>query len=487
MPWERRKLAVVAVVIFLFLSLSTFRRQSGGITPSYPPRRGGPPVSFSEEEVKSWRSIVKLLDGNAPGCKLPEVIGYAAPPQFTDKLEAKRPDIIFMPEKDIEQMKRAHEQFVKGVASHPKLLAYKAGSEGIVTTAGGKYLPIVVISIRMIRRTGSTLPVEVFLTSDEEYEKYACEEVLPSLNAKCIVLEHIWRTAQPKIQISKFQLKIFAILLSSFESVLFLDADCFPVEDPKHLLHSEPFSSKGFVSWPDFWASTASPHYYRIAGTAPPSTALRATSEAGEILVSKRTHAAALALAAYYNYYGPEYYYPLLSQGSLGEGDKETFLSAVLALGMPFYTVTAPVRAMGNLNRAGEYAGSAMVQYDPRDDHRLVTAAGGDPAKAFSQNRETPVKTRPAFVHANTPKFNPGTIFTDPKNPTVGPDGRRVRAWVERCGVAEDVEPKLWEEMERTACEGDRKFESWKETGGNCELVKAYRREVFGGPVTSGI
>ena len=477
---ERRKLVFLLVVVFFFISLHTLRKYDVDVIHKITPKKQVPTAVISDAEVKSWKSIVKLLDDHAPGCQPPQRVGWAAPAPFDGVTDHKRPDVMAIPEKDVELMRKAHEGFVKGAKANPSLLAYKPGSEGVVTTAGGKYLPVLVISIRMLRRTGSKLPVEVFLTSEDEYEKHACEEVLPALNAKCIVLKSFWKYAQPKAQISKFQLKIFAMLLSSFESVVFLDADCFPTVDPTALLHTEPFSSKGLVTWPDFWTSTASPKYFKIAATTPPPTAQRATSEAGELLVSKRTHAATLALAAYYNYYGPDYYYPLLSQGSLGEGDKETFLSAALALDAPFYAVAAPVRAIGNLNKDGVFAGSAMVQYDPREDVRLVAIAGGDPAKALSQDRDTPVRTKPAFVHANVPKFNPGTMFFEHNNPTVGFGGKRTRAWVERCGVDEDLEPGLWEEIRWTACELSDKFESWRETGGNCELVKEYQREVFG-------
>ena len=465
---------LLAIFLF-FLSYQTLRRYDVNVYHQFYVYSNVPAASITEAEVMAWKTIVGILDGHAPNVKPPERLGSAELVGFTDQIESRRPRLLSMPDQDVEAMRKAHEGFVKNASSHYSLLAYRAGSDGIVTTAGGKYLPVVVISIRMLRRTGSNLPVEVFLTSGEEYEKHACDVVLPALNARCVVLENVWRTARPKLEISKFQLKIFAILLSSFENLLFMDADCFPVQDPWELLHSEPFTSKGLVSWPDFWASTTSDQYYKIASRNPPSTTVRATSEAGEFLLSKKTHSQALALAAYYNYYGPDYFYPLLSQGGLGEGDKETFLAAALALDAPFYAVTAPVRAIGNLNKEFQFAGSAMVQYDPRDDFRLTSSG-----EAISQDRTTPIRTRPFFVHANFPKWNPETMFAEFNNPTIGPDGQRTRAWVETGGVGEHVERGLWEEMQWTACEHEWKFESWKDHGGNCELVTRFRKELFG-------
>ncbi|KAK7679537.1 Golgi alpha-1,2- mannosyltransferase [Cerrena zonata] len=49
----------------------------------------------------------------------------------------------------------------------------------------------------------------------------------------------------------------------------------------------------------------------------------------------------------YYNYYGPDYYYPLLSQGAAGEGDKETFIAAAHKLKLPYYQVKEFNREFG--------------------------------------------------------------------------------------------------------------------------------------------
>lgn len=42
-------------------------------------------------------------------------------------------------------------------------LAFSRCEKGIVTTANAKYMPILLVSLRMLRRTGCQLPVEVFI------------------------------------------------------------------------------------------------------------------------------------------------------------------------------------------------------------------------------------------------------------------------------------------------------------------------------------
>jgi hypothetical protein len=64
-------------------------------------------------------------------------------------------------------------------------------------------------------------------------------------------------------------------------------------------------------------------------------------------------------------------YYPLLSQGAAGEGDKETFLATVSGVDDPFYQVSELICAIGHRTEGG-LAGSAMVQADPRYDHALA-------------------------------------------------------------------------------------------------------------------
>ena len=90
-----------------------------------------------------------------------------------------------------------------------------------------------------------------------QYEKEVCEIVLPPLNATCMILSEVLDAVVPQQRqrlemMSGYQLKALALAFSSFDDVLLLDADNVPVEPPERLLNSEPFSSAGFVSWPDY-------------------------------------------------------------------------------------------------------------------------------------------------------------------------------------------------------------------------------------------
>lgn len=427
-------------------------------------------------QIEFWRSFEPLLTENPPDCEPPIRLGNAGSQAYVPSKELIRPKFLEMPQKSVEKMRNAHTKFIERIKGDHLELDFIPGSEGLVSTAGGDYLPVFVISLRMLRRTGTTLPVEVFMADHEEYEEHICTVVLPTLNARCVILSDILESAQPSARITRYQFKVFAMIFSSFESILFLDADSFPIQNPEPLFTSQLFREHGLITWPDFWASSTSTYFYEITGQNVPSMADRASTESGEILLSKKTHQRSLLLAVYYNYYGPTYYYLLLSQGSPGEGDKETFLAAASVLGESFYTVSEPVKPIGHLNKDGGISGSAMVQYDPIQDYDL-TQKGlwrvKDPSVA-----EQP---RPFFVHAHYPKFNPATIF-DAGSPTKDASGNDQPVWTEEKITIESLNAKLekvfWEEIKWTACELEGEFKTWREKKNICENVTRYWEKV---------
>ncbi|KAL5343146.1 mannosyltransferase putative-domain-containing protein [Aspergillus crustosus] len=427
-----------------------------------------------------WKAFKPILEAHAPHCPSPTHEEDVKAVHFNATSTETRPDLTFMEENSVTVMLNAHAQFLEAIAD-TKLLhpVHSPNSRGLVSSAGGQYFPVFVATLRMLRRTGSTLPVEVFMKDASEYEKNVCEDVLPKLNARCFILSDV----VGKDFIEHFQLKVFAILLSSFDEVVWMDADCFPLHEPELLLDSDVFKSTGMVTWPDFWQSSVSPLYFRISGQ--PETPMngRQTTEAGVLLVSKKTHLRTLFLAAYYNYYGPSHYFRLLSQGGPGEGDKETFLQAASAVNEPFYAVSERVQPVGHPAPDG-LSGSAMAQSDPIEDHALTS-------QGLLRLLDPDVAKAPQvyFIHANFPKFNPGgnvwgTEFETA--PTVRPDGSDGRAWIvpedviQRFGY--DAEKAYWEELKFISCDPNIEFQTWESKADICHKVEQYWDNVFAEP-----
>ncbi|KAJ5811695.1 hypothetical protein N7474_007996 [Penicillium riverlandense] len=471
-----RILMVSALLLFTFWHLSSWRVEPYAF--SIGSLHHAPTYNLSGH-TEFWRQFQPLLEEHEPKCGPPRRIGNAEIARYKTSDPDPRPDMLEMPAHDVLRMTKAHSDFVDAINANPPSLSYVPGSRGLVCTAGGQYLPILVISLRMLRRTGSRLPVEVFLANHDEYEEHICEKVLPSLNAKCVILSDVLDASSGSRPIEKFQFKPFAMLFSSFEDILFLDADAFPLAKPESLFKHEPFQSKGMLTWPDFWASSVSPLYYRISSQEVAAMDLRQSTESGEVLISKRTHFKTLLLSTYYNYWGPTHYYRLFSQGTAGEGDKETFLAAATALGEPFYQVSERICAIGHRTEGG-LAGSAMVQFSPIEDYKLTQkgiwrVSGDNSAK----------QPRPFFIHANFPKFNPATVFSQQSvNPAFNDDGSYTRAWTMPDFVVNDfgrdVEKEFWAEIMWTACELEDKFKSWENQTTICPDVKKYWTAVFG-------
>lgn len=160
-----------------------------------------------------------------------------------------------------------------------------------------------------------------------------------------------------------YQLKAAAVLFSSFEEVLYLDSDNFPVMDPSFLFEHASFR-EGMVEvddpsgqrievpvsgvfWPDYRPIDADNPIFRTLGLPRGSWARNEKAqEAGQLLLSKPRCWKALNLALYMASDsslplrgGRPFYYLLL------HGDKDTFRFAWRATGTGFYGVGNEGRA----------------------------------------------------------------------------------------------------------------------------------------------
>ncbi|KAI5301215.1 hypothetical protein KEM55_000429 [Ascosphaera atra] len=402
-------------------------------------------------------------------------------------------DNVELDEADFKTMRKQHMKFLRLIHDDDErkagrrdgivpALPYNNGTRGIATTAGGPMMAVMVTSLHMLRRTGSTLPVEVFIADDSEYDSFLCEELLPTMNASCINLSDILKASPLRDGLQKYQFKIFSILFSSFEEVLFLDADNFPLRDPVQLFESKVYRDHGLVTWPDFWKVLYSPYYFNITGQEQPSNFPYASTESGQLLVSKRSHEKMLLLATYYNFYGPDRYYKLFSQGGPGEGDKETFIPSAVALDLPFYDVSTGPSIWGYWDREHtKWEGGVMFQVDPIWDSNLPS---------FKKYRYSWTKQpwAPAnvyfFCHANVPKLDPIRVF-DHNGKVWDDEGHPRRMWetvdsmFERIGW--DVEGALWYALRDTACklEKDGKYARWRDREEKlCPVINKYIRDM---------
>ena len=434
----------------------------------------------SQPVTEFWAQWATTFDKARPTIKKIKV-EHIASKDGSDTADGERkPSVasLGLSQPDVDSLHKAHKvvlnQIRRSDAELRNATSQLYEGRGIVTVAGGQYFPPALVTLRMLRKTGSNLPVQVYLQSQSEYEPEICESILPALNAECFVIESYLRKKSP-VKITHYQLKVMAILFSSFKEVVFLDADCIPLRDPQELLDSEPYKTKGLVTWPDYWINTEDAIFYKIAGmsTFPPGMPAR-SRESGQLLVNKDPHLTTLILAAYYNVYGPDYYYAIFSQGVSGMGDKETFLEAAVVLGLPYYAVKQRVGTLGYFQSNKEFKGGGMIQYHAGDD--------------FAPHNSTK-KPRPFFLHANVPKMNLGHLLDQPHlfDPTIKLKNdelpKPIRIWGSKednvKSLTRDIEKEVWKELVSVGCQLQYVLKDWKNKAHLCERAKDHYHEVF--------
>lgn len=340
---------------------------NGTILRSVEMQKWVPPDRMQNEKdglARVWQDLQTLFADNPPHPNRVmrpyfNRLGKKALSEYTSKKAAERG---FPGADNAAKTRSAHANVVSGLPEWDLVNANSLyrGGRGIVILAGGKYSGYAATTLGMLRQSGSKLPVEVWMKNGSEDRKRWCSE-LAEQGAVCRMLAEYIRLGSPSdwfnpfswlksaeyVPWSAYQWKTFAILFSTFEEVLFLDADSMPLLNPDSLFEDHHYRNNGVVLWPDYWRYVTSPWLPYIVGmTADKSDMLygEQTVESGQMLWNKRTHwkvrlshsndicleqqaykmhtSQPLLLAAYYAYAGPNFWYTLTVDLGNGWGDK---------------------------------------------------------------------------------------------------------------------------------------------------------------------
>lgn len=388
-----------------------------------------------------------------------------------------------------QNLKEMHQNFVESIKRFPKDLPDTLFNEekGIVTVGGGKYSIILVTMLPMLRMSGNTLPVEIFIPkTDEKYDKDFCENFVPQYNARCVYMsKFLTDDIVQGLNISGYQYKLLALLLSDFKNVLFLDSDNYVLTNIDDIFDKDIYKKTGLILWPDIWRRQTSPDWYDIAGLeynltqrvrnslddlTPPSRYINPekdtptyikenipfhdlkgtlpdlSSESGQLLINKIDHFDTLLLALYYNIYGPSWYYTLFSEHGSGQGDKETFIAAAFVLNKPYYQVKTPITFSAHFSDG--FKGVGLLQHDYAQDYELYQMAKTqiqsdyesyskyDPTyqigksfvdKFFKTNKYGNDRCDVLFIHASFSKFNPFDLYHN--NAFLDTEGKHLRGF----------------------------------------------------------
>ena len=250
---------------------------------------------------------------------------------------------------------------------------------GIVTCAGGPdYFVCAWVMLNMLRKQGCSAPIECWYLGPEEMDE-EMTTLLSPLGVRCIDASEVMRrypVRQPPHR-RGWQLKPYSIIHSSFEEVIFIDADNVPIVDPTSFFSSAAYQETGAVFWPDReplprgWLDLApEENMWDACGV---SFRNEPSFETGQMLIDKRRCWDALQLTMHFNQYA-DFYYKFIW------GDPETFRFAWFLRNQPYSIVPHPVI---------DKDGKALFQRDFYGDvafqHR-----NGDKWKAMGPNLEIP-------------------------------------------------------------------------------------------------
>lgn len=218
-------------------------------------------------------------------------------------------------------------RFIKNIPAYPADLYshhFQYKGRGIVIATGGKYWPPAYITLRMIRTVGCNLPVQMWYMGargerDITFEKYCASwGPVEFIDANEVAKSHPCRI------LAGYEVKLFSVMNSPFEEVLFLGSDCYPVSNPEFLFELDGFKQTGAIFFPDLtenkdWLDWETVGISRFGQDA--------AWETGQYLINKRTAWRALQISRWLDDHS-DYYY-----GVTGNGDTGTLRAGFAAAG----------------------------------------------------------------------------------------------------------------------------------------------------------
>ncbi|GMF18846.1 unnamed protein product [Phytophthora lilii] len=236
-------------------------------------------------------------------------------------------------------------------------------ADGIVMVVYPKLLASAYATISVLRLVfRCQLPIEIWFRPDE----MKSNEILIPLRRRAASESNITFQEIHDPLAKRFVAKVYAIYHSSFDRILFLDADNVPVRDPSYLFASLEFVRTGAVFWPDFWHPSST--IFNIHKTSLLWELLDTPfvdmfeQESGQLMIDRRRHAIPLELVRFYASC-PD----IFSSLKLTWGDKDLFRFAWLKLEVPFHMIQTPPGMAGVIidsSLTSVFCGMTMVQHD---------------------------------------------------------------------------------------------------------------------------
>ena len=292
--------SVIALILFIFVSIGVLHT-TDRLPTTYAPWKLRPAASCSSTRSNPhnirppkpaspqvltplWQSLQDLFDTH------PTSPAHLDHPRHGAGAEApareKLGSFFNLTDDEASATRNAHRQVLAKLPQYP---TGQFSGRGVIILAGGRFSEYAATSLGMLREVGSQLPVEVWIKDEKEDIPGWCEE-LELEGMSCRRLSDYMDPATLK---HAYAMKVFTMLFSSFEEMLFIDADSAPVQYPDPIFDSELYEKYGAIMWPDYWQHTGSPWLPYIIGITDGQTDMLAEErsiESGQIVWDKKRH-----------------------------------------------------------------------------------------------------------------------------------------------------------------------------------------------------
>lgn len=222
---------------------------------------------------------------------------------------------------------------------------------GVVICAGGaRYFTNAYVCARILREQGCTLPIEFWHLAGEMTDEM--RDIVRPFGVRCVDASEVRKTVPARI-LNGWELKPYAIINSSFEEVLLLDADNVCVTDPTFLFDTPQFKETGAIFWPDYGRLGADRQIWSVMGI---DYRDEPEFESGQIVVSKRQCWRALQVTMHLNEWSDFYYRHI-------HGDKETFHMAWRKIEQPYAMPERGIYSLAGTMCQHDFDGRRIFQH----------------------------------------------------------------------------------------------------------------------------
>ena len=218
--------------------------------------------------------------------------------------QSKSPD-------DFEKYRKLSKDFIAQIPEYPEDVY---NGRGIVMCGGGeKYFPCAWVAINMLRKWGCDLPVELWHLGPFEMDD-KMRDILTPLGVTTVDAHEV-EIGHPVRNLGGWELNPFSMIHSSFEEIIFIDADNVAIVDPSFLFETPQYQETGACFWPDFGRLGRGRDIWKICGI---EYRDEPEFESGQVVLDKRRCWKEIQLTMHLNDHSDFYYKHV-------HGDKETY------------------------------------------------------------------------------------------------------------------------------------------------------------------